>query len=236
MIVLPNMGLVKWDTVNDNFSHEQLAANWTAVDEHDHTVGKGKSIPYGGLAEQSVGPENIREGVATAVAEQIHIPIKWYGPKVIAPEETRENTVFGKLPTADEVSGVVVAANQLVLVAYSALTKPSVTGAGRAAIFIGSNQLKIPSTTFTVPAVVEASSSTNEGFATLSSQANGLISSTGGNAFVTTGMVLSATESKGGFTIVQRLAAGTYAFSVQYRSTSGSYAAKERILWVGVLG
>lgn len=63
MIVLPNMGLVKWDSINDYFSHEQLAANFQSLDEHNHTAGKGKPIAYGGLAEQSVGPENLREGI-----------------------------------------------------------------------------------------------------------------------------------------------------------------------------
>lgn len=63
MIVTTNMGLFKWDQIGDYFSHEQLAANFAALDEHDHTAGKGKPIPYGGLAEQSVGPENLREGV-----------------------------------------------------------------------------------------------------------------------------------------------------------------------------
>lgn len=63
MIVLPNMGLVKWDSLSDYFSHEQLAANFEALDNHNHTSGKGVQIPYGGLAEQSVGKENLREGV-----------------------------------------------------------------------------------------------------------------------------------------------------------------------------
>lgn len=66
MIVLPNMGLVKWDSINDFFSHEQLAGNFQAIDEHNHTPGKGKQIPYGGLGEQSVGKENLREGAFDA--------------------------------------------------------------------------------------------------------------------------------------------------------------------------
>lgn len=66
MIVLPNMGLVKWNEVTDYFSHEQLAANFQALDEHNHTAGKGAQIAFGGLAPLSVGPENLREGVFTA--------------------------------------------------------------------------------------------------------------------------------------------------------------------------
>lgn len=63
MIVLPNMGLVKWDSINDYFSHVQLAANMEALDSHNHTAGKGVQIPYGGLAEQSVSFSNLRSDV-----------------------------------------------------------------------------------------------------------------------------------------------------------------------------
>lgn len=69
MIVLPNMGLIKWDSINDFFSHEQLASNFGAIDEHNHTAGKGVQIPYGGLAEQAVGTENLREGVIYPTSE-----------------------------------------------------------------------------------------------------------------------------------------------------------------------
>lgn len=71
MIILPNMGLVKWDSINDFFSHEQLAANFAALDAHDHTLGKGKQIPLGGLAEQSVGPDNLTEEVYTQFGEHL---------------------------------------------------------------------------------------------------------------------------------------------------------------------
>lgn len=63
------MGLVKWESINDFFSHEQLAANFAALDEHNHTLGKGVQIPYGGLAEHAVGAENLREGVIYPTSE-----------------------------------------------------------------------------------------------------------------------------------------------------------------------
>jgi hypothetical protein len=64
-ITLPNMGLVKWDSLNDKFSHTQLAANIQALDDHDHTTGKGKQIPEGGLAPLSVSASNLQDGVFT---------------------------------------------------------------------------------------------------------------------------------------------------------------------------
>lgn len=65
MIVLPNMGLVKWEQINDRFSHDQLAANFQALDDHDHTAGKGAQIPAGGLAPLSVSATNLQDSVFT---------------------------------------------------------------------------------------------------------------------------------------------------------------------------
>lgn len=65
MIVLPNMGLVKWDQINDPFSHDQLAANFQAVDDHDHTPGRGKQVPAGGLAPLSVSAANLQDSTFT---------------------------------------------------------------------------------------------------------------------------------------------------------------------------
>lgn len=61
----PNMSLTKWDDLNDYFSHAQLAANFQAIDEHDHTSGRGAQIPAGGLAPLSVSAANLQEGVFT---------------------------------------------------------------------------------------------------------------------------------------------------------------------------
>lgn len=65
MIVTPNMGLIAWDQVNDTFSHQQLAANFIALDSHDHSPGKGKLIQSGGLAPLSVSAANLQDDVLT---------------------------------------------------------------------------------------------------------------------------------------------------------------------------
>jgi len=64
--VTPSMGLVKWDSVADYFSHSQLAANFQSIDDHDHTSGKGKPIAYGGLAAQAVGSSELRANAVIA--------------------------------------------------------------------------------------------------------------------------------------------------------------------------
>jgi hypothetical protein len=159
--------------------------------------------------------------------------IRWQTPTVIATEETRENVAFGTLTTADEVKSVVLPANGLFAIGYTAIFKSSVSNAGRAAIFIGANQLKNAATG--APLVEEIATATTE-LSTLGTTSSGLSRSNGSaaTAFVTTGQILGP-GTGGGLTYVFA-AAGTYNISVQFKATSGSVTAKERKLWVGVLG
>lgn len=61
-----NMGLTKWDAPNDAFSHAQLAANFQAIDDHDHTPGRGKQIPAGGIAPLAIGTTELKDGTFTS--------------------------------------------------------------------------------------------------------------------------------------------------------------------------
>jgi len=161
---------------------------------------------------------------------------KWYTPVGIATEESRESTSFGTLTTKDEITGVVVPANAVLLIAVQAQWKCSVAGAGRAAVFIGSNQLQSVSGSGST-AVQEATLPSGAGFAMLSSGIIGLESSNGGGlaTIASTGMVIGGGGGGGGFISVS-VAAGTYAISLRFRSTSGNVTAKERTFRVGVLG
>lgn len=159
-------------------------------------------------------------------------PVTWYTPKVIATEESRTNTAYGTLTTADEITGVVLPENGLIVIGFAALVKSSVSGAGRIALFIGGNQLKTVGTT--APEVQEVTTS-EAVFSTVLSTGVGLQQTIKGNSFVTTGQSIGSGTNSGGFCPVFA-AAGTYAISVQYKATSGSVTAKERKLWVAVLG
>jgi hypothetical protein len=179
----------------------------------------------------------LRDGINALLNSENKIPsaslaeskLTWYTPKVIATEESRTNTAFGTLTTADEIKSVVLPENGLLLIRFTALVKSSVEGNGRVALFLGTNQLKLPGVT--VPVVSEVSTS-GTNFSTIAPGPAGLVR-LNGTSYVTTGMTLS--DSGGGVCEVEA-AAGTYNVSVQYKAASGSVTAKERKLYVEVHG
>jgi hypothetical protein len=148
----------------------------------------------------------------------------------VAKEETRESATFGTLPTADLIKEVVVGKHGLIRIGYSARFKSSVSGAGKATLFLGANQFKI----YTTEPKVQQASTVGTTFRHLSSGSlNGLTTSTSGEAVgadVTTGQLISA-GLDGGMAELW-VAEGTYEVSVQYKATSGSVTAKERRLWI----
>lgn len=163
-------------------------------------------------------------------------PVVWYTPKAIATEQTLSNTSFGTLTTADEITGVVVPENSLLAVGYRAVVTNSVGGAGRLAVFIGSNQLKSTAATGGAPAASEVSLSSSLNDHLITSSPVGLTKNepTSNSTLVTTGQLLQAGGAGGPMFIF--LAPGTYAVSVKYRATSGSISSKNRLLWVYTLG
>lgn len=62
----PNIGLRVWDLSDDSYDHGELASNWTKVDQHDHTSGKGVKIPRGGIADDAIGPDQLAEDSVTS--------------------------------------------------------------------------------------------------------------------------------------------------------------------------
>lgn len=176
---LPNMGLVKWNSTSDPFSHTQLAANIQALDDHDHTPGKGVQIPAGGLAANSITSTNLapnsvltttiadlnvtgakiaagtvtNDKIATADLQKLGLSssVVRRGKSIIPAEQTRTNATLGKLTTADEVANVVLPTEGLIFVAYQALWKCTDPIAASAAIFLNSTQLKETSSTAAYP-------------------------------------------------------------------------------------
>lgn len=151
-------------------------------------------------------------------------PFTWYTPKIIATEESKTSTEFVTLTTADEIKEVIVPENGKLLINYRAQYKSSVAAAGRAAIFIGANQLKSRTATNL------ESSTTGSAFNRFETVSSGFETAEGETVDVTTGQLMGAGV------LEVFLAAGTYTITVKYKSASGSVTAKARKLWVAVMG
>jgi hypothetical protein len=59
-ILTPNIGLEAWDLGGDDFDHSQLANNWVAIDNHDHTPGRGLRITSPAIEPLNVLTEHIQ--------------------------------------------------------------------------------------------------------------------------------------------------------------------------------
>lgn len=175
---------------------------------------------------------------------------------MIATQESRTNTAYGKLTTPDEIENVVLEVDGFIEIDFLAIWECSVADAGRAAIFIGENQLKIDRGTINpVPqaAWLNTTDSTTGIPTVLGTTPQGLVS--GGTAGVVTsspvatGQVLGAApvytgnmELDGnpltfselflGGSVRVEAAAGAYDVSIRFKSASGSVTVKNRRLRV----
>lgn len=59
------MGLTIWDLPDDLYDHTQLAINFTAIDGHDHTSGRGKRIITASIQDQAVTSAKIADANVT---------------------------------------------------------------------------------------------------------------------------------------------------------------------------
>jgi hypothetical protein len=195
-------------------------------------VGTGGSRAYRSLA---LGTEV--DSVAAATGAPTDGSVR-RGKSIIATTESRTNTAYGTMPTPDQVT-VALPTDGLIAVAYQATWQESVQSAANAAIFIGANQLRLANNAGGGPAVQQASLGANTGGidTPLSTTPIGLLGaglSTSYTGDVTTGQAVGA-NTNGGLCHVFA-AAGTYTVGVRFKASSGSVTAKNRHLWVWVIG
>lgn len=157
------------------------------------------------------------------------------GVAIVDTEEARTNTAYGLMPTPDRVQGIVVPTNGLLDINFLALWKNSVASTGRAAIFIGANQLKVLGSNG-APVVQEVNGPSGTVYNWLASR--DAVTPVGLTS--TDGTVTDASSTTTGAGLYGSLrvfvAAGTYDVSVQFKSASGSVTVKERKLWVRARG
>lgn len=63
-----NMNLTSWDLEGDYFTHADLDANWKAIDQHDHSPGKGVLINSSGITAGAITSDKIGSGAVTGDA------------------------------------------------------------------------------------------------------------------------------------------------------------------------
>lgn len=175
------------------------------------------------------------------------------GSTVISTTESRSNTAYGLMTTPDRVSGITIPAGGGVIgLLYQAYWNESVDGAARAAIFLGSNQLKLSQVGVAAPAVQETfcagSASITQPLSSCCFGINGwggASIATGHAAPVTTGQVFTVHNSGGSDAAASNFGggpayifadAGTYDVSIQFKASSGSVNVLNRRLYVWVVG
>jgi hypothetical protein len=156
----------------------------------------------------------------------------------IATSQSTGSTTYTTLATPDQITGLVLPTNGLLVMWYRAIFASSVNSAGSATVFVNSNQLVVDEGGSGPPVVqsaVTANANVNNG---LYSTAEGLASTNspfnyGSDA--TTGQIVGGGSSGQGGPIYIFAAAGTYTVSVQFKASSGTVTALSRKLWVSAL-
>jgi len=156
------------------------------------------------------------------------------GKCIIPGAETRTNTAYGLMPTPDKVSSVVLPSNSKLVIAYEASWKESVSASARAAIFIGTNQLKYMDGSTTISPQPQETGSNYGGantFLLIGTYYLGLRSSGTGTypGGSTTGQIIGL-----GGSVETQVSPGTYDISVQFKSSSGVVTVQNRKLLVRV--
>src|SRR5690349_556977 len=99
---------------------------WADVQANDEALKEGvNNIAAEQLGSESVTGAKLATGAVTAAKVSAEVRSRWYTPSVIEAESTRESTSFGKMGTPDEIAGVELATNGVIMVAFRAQVKAS---------------------------------------------------------------------------------------------------------------
>lgn len=72
MLKTPNMGLWGWDLEKDKFSHEQLVSNFRAIDDHNHSPGRGAQLSGESLFPEAIEHDQIAKGAVDGTNVKEH--------------------------------------------------------------------------------------------------------------------------------------------------------------------
>jgi hypothetical protein len=189
------------------------------------------------------------DNLSTTVGQQLGLSsssITRRGKSLISATGTRTNIVYGALSNGPDQVSVVLPTDGILAIAFRAYWLSSVANAGRAAIFLGANQLKHPQGDVAAGQLDEATTVGTNFYQWLTADGHGLIGTDGvtfgaeGTDAVTTGLVIGMVNAAGtlfgGGPLLVEAAAGTYTVSVQFKSSSGSVTVGGRKLWAWTIG
>lgn len=202
-------------------------------------------FPYPEGMDDADGPAAF-QALAERADEVASAGIRSSGKSIIAAEQTTTSTSYTEMGTPDRVEDIVLPTDGLIFIFFQALWKNGISQGGRAALFLGENQLKVhDSDASGAPVVQEATGPVSSAYATLVALGGGLFGATVPAADLTapvgTGQILGWTTQPTGAGVgpspgvVVAADAGTYDVSVRFRNTPAVGAAvgvKERKLWV----
>jgi microcystin-dependent protein len=97
----PNLALNVWNLTTDPYDHEELAENWAKVDEHDHSTGKGKQIPTGGIEDAAITADKI----APSAIPSLTVDDGSIGPAKLAENSVTNEKILDGAVTLSKLAG-----------------------------------------------------------------------------------------------------------------------------------
>jgi hypothetical protein len=79
------MGLSIWNLLTDPYDHAQLADNFSKIDLHDHTPGRGIQIPTEGITDGAVTAAKLAANLDPSLGYATYKDVHWSGGSTAAP-------------------------------------------------------------------------------------------------------------------------------------------------------
>jgi hypothetical protein len=120
-----NMNFTLWSSLTDQYDSSQLAANWTAVDVHDHTTNKGVKVPNAGLVNNTVtiGSTSVALGATATTIAGLTLTT----PNIGAATATSVNKVTITAPTTSATLTLADSSTFVTIGAYSTTLRTTAT-------------------------------------------------------------------------------------------------------------
>lgn len=197
---------------------------WDDVEANDKAI---RDVVNGGLDNDNLsGAAGITRANLAALAK----PLRWYAPSIIDTEQSRTNTAMGLLETPDEVEEVVLPSGGLIWIMFRARMKSSKEGKGRCSLFLNSTEIRNPHNEAGISKGTDGTDKYDIVYADQNEMKLSTGSGGGEPAPAGTGNLL------GGNGLLVFADPGTYDVSARFNASEGSVTAKERRLYVVVMG